>query len=303
MSKLKTTVLRSSQGAKISEGDTLFVWYSGKLLKNGEEFDANYNFKTFSVPTPSPNYVQFNGEPLLENKQAPLFDFKVGAGEAIKGFDEAFKSGRRVGEVVELTIPAKLAYGDAGSGDSIPPNSDLVFKVEVVASRATPTTNPKVAQLKNFGINAKKLGLKSKALSELNAVKIGLDSTDRLIGDNSKDLLVGLGGNDKLMGAAGADVLIGGPGQNRFIYTDINDSPAGKNQHDSIYGFGKNDTINLRALDGELSFIGGKKFSGAAGDVRFSKGVLGLDLDGDGSEDFSIALPGTKGLKGSNLLL
>ena len=105
------------------------------------------------------------------------------------------------------------------------------------------------------------------------------------------------------MGAEGADVLIGGGGKNRFIYTDINDSPAGNGENDSIYGFGKEDKINLRALDAELSFIGADKFSGAAGDVRFKKGVLGLDLDGDGSADFSIALPGTKSLKGSNLLL
>ena len=303
MTKLKTTVLRTSKGAKISEGDTIYAWYAGKLLKNGKQFDANYDFKSFAVSTPSPSYVQLNSKTLLEPKQKPLLNFVVGGGTVIPGMDEAFKQNRRVGEVVEITIPAKQAYGKEGSGDSIPPNSDLVFTVEVVASQKTASSDPKFTQLKDFGVNTKKLGLTSEALNELNAVKIGLDSADRLIGDNSKDLLVGLNGNDKLVGAGGADVLIGGGGKNRFVYTDINDSPAGKSENDSIYGFGKKDKINLRALDTDLSFIGADKFSGAAGDVRFKKGLLELDLDGDGSADFSIALPGTKALKGSNLLL
>ena len=46
-------------------------------------------------------------------------------------------------------------------------------------------------------------------------------------------------------------MLIGGGGKNRFIYTDINDSPAGNGENDSIYGFGKKDKINLRALDAD----------------------------------------------------
>jgi len=303
VTKLKTTVLRKSKGAKIAEGDTIFAWYVGKLLKNGDQFDANYDFKSFSVPTPSPNYVQLNGKPLFTPQQKPLLDFVVGAGTVIPGMDKAFKKNRRVGEIVEITIPAELGYGEAGSGESIPPNSDLVFTVEVVASRKNANSDPKFAQLKHLGVNTKKLGLTSEKLSELNAVKIGLDSADRLIGDNSKDLLVGLGGNDNMVGAGGADVLIGGGGKNRFIYTDINDSPAGKGLHDSIYGFGNKDKINLRALNEKLSFIGAQKFSGAAGDVRFKKGLLEMDLDGDGSADFSIALPGTKALKDSHLLL
>tara|TARA_B100000683_G_scaffold2156_1_gene2341 strand:- start:162 stop:1070 length:909 start_codon:yes stop_codon:yes gene_type:complete len=302
VSELTTTVLRKSKGAKIRKGDTLLVWYEGELL-NGTRFDANYDFTTFSNPTPTPNYTQSEGAFLMQATPANPFDFVVGAGSVIQGWDQAFSKGRRVGEVLELFIPAELGYGEAGAGDNIPPNSDLRFTVEVLGVLPKGADNAVFPQLNDLGVNSKKLKLKAKALEDLNQTKVGLDGNDRLIGDNTKDLLIGLGGNDKLMGAGGADVLIGGAGQNRYVYTDINDSPAGKDKRDSIHGFGKNDTINLRALDGELSFIGGKKFSGAAGDVRFSKGVLGLDLDGDRSADFSIALPGTKALKGSNLLL
>ena len=108
---------------------------------------------------------------------------------------------------------------------------------------------------------------------------------------------------NKLFGAGGADVLIGGKGTNRYRYTDITDSLAGKDSQDSIYGFGNKDKINLRGLDAELRFIGADKFSGTAGDVRFHRETLQLDLDGDGTADFAIALPGTTKLKSSNLIL
>lgn len=302
MSDLTTTVLRKSKGTKIRKGDQLLVWYEGQLL-NGTRFDANYDFTTFSNPSPTLNYTQSEGAFLIQAPPASPFEFKVGAGTVIQGWDQAFNKGRRVGEVVELFIPAELGYGEAGAGDNIPPNSDLRFTVEVLGALPKGADNAVFPQLKDLGVDNKKLKLKATTLEDLNQTKVGLDGNDRLIGDNTKDLLIGLGGNDKLMGAGGADVLIGGAGKNRYVYTDINDSPAGKDASDSIYGFGKNDTINLRALDGELSFIGSKPFSGASGSVRFNKGILELDQDGDASADFAIALPGTKALKDSQLLL
>lgn len=302
VSELTTTVLRTSKGAKIRKGDTLLVWYEGELL-NGTRFDANYDFTTFSNPSPTLNYTQSEGAFLIQATPANPFEFVVGAGTVIQGWDQAFSKGRRVGEVLELFIPAQLGYGEAGAGDNIPPNSDLSFTVEVLGALPKGADNAVFPQLKDLGVNTKKLGLKAKSLENLNQTKVGLDGKDHLIGDNTKDLLIGLGGDDKLMGAGGADVLIGGAGKNSYVYTEISDSSAGKSGRDSIYGFGKNDTINLRALDGELSFIGSKPFSGASGDVRFKSETLELDQDGDGSADFAIAMPGTKSLKGSNLML
>lgn len=302
MSELTTTVLRKSKGAKIRKGDTLLVWYEGELL-NGTRFDANYDFTTFSNPTPTPNYTQSEGAFLIQAASANPFDFVVGAGSVIQGWDQAFSKGRRVGEVLELFIPSQLGYGEAGAGDSIPPNSNLRFTVEVLGAMTNGADNAVFPQLKDLGVNTKKLGLKSKNLENLNQTKVGLDGKDHLIGDNTKDLLIGLGGNDKLIGADGADVLIGGAGKDSYVYTEISDSSVGKSGRDSIFGFSKNDIINLRALDGELSFIGSKPFSGASRDVRFKKGILELDQDGDTSADFAIALPGTKALKDSQLLL
>lgn len=303
MAQLTANVLRRSKGAKISKGDTLLVWYEGTFSESGERFDANYDFTTFAVPTSTPNYTQLEGSFVLEAGPSSPFEFVVGDGAVISGWDQTFAKGRRLGEVVDLTIPFDLAYGEAGNPPTIPPNSDLRFKVEVIGVLPKGKEVPSFPQLKDFGVDAKKLGLNSKALDKVQNMKVGLDGRDRLIGDNTKDFLIGLGGNDALLGAGGADVLIGSGGKNRYVYTDINDSPAGKSERDSIYGFSKKDTINLRALDGELSFIGSKPFSGASGSVRFNKGILELDQDGDASADFAIALPGTKALKDSQLLL
>ena len=302
MTELTTTVLRKSRGAKIREGDALLVWYEGELL-NGDRFDANYDFTTFDNPFPTPNYLQSEGNFLLNGFPSNPFQFVVGAGAVIEGWDQAFSKGRRVGEVVELTIPADLAYGEEGAGENIPPNSDLRFTIEVLGARAEGADAAVFPELSDLGVNTKKLGIEASALEDLHSIKIGLDGADRIIGNNTNDLLIGLKGNDKLFGASGADVLIGGKGANRYRYTDITDSLAGKDSQDSIYGFGNKDKINLRGLDAELSFIGTNKFSGTAGDVRFHNETLKLDLDGDATTDFAIALPGTTKLRASNLIL
>jgi len=59
------------------------------------------------------------------------FTFPLGAGRVIKGWDEGV-AGMKVGGFRTLYIPASLGYGARGAGAAIPPNSDLIFDVEVL---------------------------------------------------------------------------------------------------------------------------------------------------------------------------
>ena len=300
MSKLSTKVLRKSKGAKTSKGDTLLVWYEGTLA-DGTIFDRNYDFN--SLTSALPPYFQNNQGFLLQPRQP--FEFKLGANSVIQGWEKGLK-GRRLGEVIELQIPSKLAYGETGAGELIPPGADLTFKVELLALLPDkPEPVAKFPSLTNIGISTQKLGLKGEDLIGFGEAIIGLDSSDRIIGSNDRDLIAGLKGNDRLFGAGGGDLLIGGKGRNRYLYTDTSDSPDSEGQRDKIVGFGKKDHINLRPLldRGDLSFIDGAKFRGSAGEVRFAKETLRVDLDGDKTADLAVLMPGTDALKASNLLL
>src|SRR3989338_1606649 len=92
-------------GAEAQIGNTLSVHYKGTLL-NGTMFDSSYN----------------RGTP---------FQFPLGMGRVIQGWDQGVK-GMKVGGKRKLVIPPDLAYGTAGVPGAIPPNSTLVFEVELL---------------------------------------------------------------------------------------------------------------------------------------------------------------------------
>ena len=60
------------------------------------------------------------------------FEFQLGAGSVIRGWDEGVQ-GMRAGGTRVLTIPAELGYGARGAGGVIPPNATLIFEVELLA--------------------------------------------------------------------------------------------------------------------------------------------------------------------------
>lgn len=93
-------------GAVAAAGDTVTVQYVGALT-NGTIFDASANHGTSG------------------------FTFKLGAGQVIKGWDEGV-AGMKEGGKRKLLIPAALAYGSQSPAPSIPPNSDLIFEVELL---------------------------------------------------------------------------------------------------------------------------------------------------------------------------
>jgi FKBP-type peptidyl-prolyl cis-trans isomerase FkpA len=62
------------------------------------------------------------------------FDFALGAGHVIEGWDQGVQ-GMRVGGKRRLVIPPSMAYGTSGAGGVIPPNATLVFDVELLEVR------------------------------------------------------------------------------------------------------------------------------------------------------------------------
>jgi len=103
-SGLRYVVRAPGTGGKPQIGDEVTADYAGRLL-DGTPFDSSYQ----------------RGVP---------FTFRVGMGQVIKGWDEAFLSMKK-GEKRTLIIPYWLGYGDAGHPPSIPPRATLIFEVQL----------------------------------------------------------------------------------------------------------------------------------------------------------------------------
>ena len=97
-------------GAEATAGKNVVVHYTGWLQNPdgsaGKKFDSSKD----------------RGQP---------FEFALGAGQVIKGWDEGVQ-GMKIGGTRILTIPSSLGYGPRGAGGVIPPNATLVFEVELL---------------------------------------------------------------------------------------------------------------------------------------------------------------------------
>ncbi len=96
-------------GASPKTGDLCVMHYTGWLYENGQKgkkFDSSVD----------------RGQP---------FEFPIGVGRVIKGWDEGV-SAMKVGGKRTLIIPAELGYGARGAGGVIPPNATLIFEVELL---------------------------------------------------------------------------------------------------------------------------------------------------------------------------
>jgi FKBP-type peptidyl-prolyl cis-trans isomerase len=103
-SGLKYIDQKEGSGEAAKAGDKVQVHYTG-WLKDGTKFDSSRD----------------RGRP---------FQFPLGAGRVIKGWDEGI-AGLKVGGQRKLMIPPELAYGNRRVG-TIPPNSELIFDVELI---------------------------------------------------------------------------------------------------------------------------------------------------------------------------
>ena len=107
-SGLKYLDLQTGSGAVAAPGQQAKVHYTG-WLTTGEKFDSSVDRR----------------EP---------FEFMLGAGQVIKGWDEGV-AGMKVGGKRKLVIPPTLGYGARGAGGVIPPDAELIFEVELLGLR------------------------------------------------------------------------------------------------------------------------------------------------------------------------
>ena len=105
---LQTKEIVTGTGTEAQTGDAVTVNYVGALYSTGKVFDASWKRK----------------EP---------FSFTLGKGQVIPGWDEGV-AGMKVGGRRELIIPAELAYGKQGRPPTIPPNSPLIFIVDLLSA-------------------------------------------------------------------------------------------------------------------------------------------------------------------------
>lgn len=105
VTELKIEDLKVGTGAEAVAGKKITVNYTGTLT-DGTKFDSSLN------PGRTP------------------FEFNLGAGQVIEGWDKGF-AGMKVGGKRRLTIPSSMGYGPQGTGP-IPGNATLIFEVELL---------------------------------------------------------------------------------------------------------------------------------------------------------------------------
>jgi peptidylprolyl isomerase len=107
-SELVAQDLIVGKGTRAKAGDTVTVQYVGVLFSNGKEFDSSWQ----------------GGKP------GPGFEFPLGGGQVIPGWDQGVV-GMREGGRRKLIIPPELAYGAQGFPPDIPPDAALIFDIDL----------------------------------------------------------------------------------------------------------------------------------------------------------------------------
>jgi peptidyl-prolyl cis-trans isomerase A (cyclophilin A) len=132
---LQYSILKKGTGVKPTEGKDIYVHYAG-YLEDGTLFDSSYE-------AINKVYGKFDQNRANQNGYQP-FPFKYGnKGGLIPGFLEGINN-MNFNDKAIFFIPANLGYGAKGAGNVIPPNSNIIFEVEILET--LPTATPAVKQ-------------------------------------------------------------------------------------------------------------------------------------------------------------
>ncbi|HPF11704.1 MAG TPA: peptidylprolyl isomerase [Flavobacteriaceae bacterium] len=122
-SGLKIYWNHKGKGVKPADGSTVKMNYAG-YFADGRLFDT-------SLLEIAEKYEAVDKERLARGQYAPLPSVYSKEARLIPGFKEGLLE-MSIGDKATLFIPSHLAYGEQGAGDVIPPNSDLIFELELV---------------------------------------------------------------------------------------------------------------------------------------------------------------------------
>ncbi|AVM49900.1 peptidylprolyl isomerase [Capnocytophaga sp. oral taxon 878] len=129
-SGVKILKVTNGTGKKPNHTEFVMVNYAG-YLRNGNLFDSN-------IKEVEKKFNKYNSMRDRQNGYQPIpFPYTPSA-QLIPGFKEALLT-MKVGDKIRVFIPSALGYGEAGAADVIPPNSDLIFDIEILDTMAMPT--------------------------------------------------------------------------------------------------------------------------------------------------------------------
>jgi FKBP-type peptidyl-prolyl cis-trans isomerase len=120
-----TPKMEKSSMSEMIKNDTKLG--DGALATGGKHVTVHYTGWLYDETAPEHKGKKFDSS---RDRRQP-FDFALGAGQVIKGWDQGF-DGMKVGGQRTLIIPSAMGYGARGAGGVIPPNATLVFDVELL---------------------------------------------------------------------------------------------------------------------------------------------------------------------------
>ena len=128
-SGLRYKMLQTGTGKKPVDGSTVYINYAG-YLEDGTLFDSSYE-------TVNKEFGKYDENRAKQNGYQP-FPFQYGKKDGlIPGFIEGLNL-MNLGDKMLIFIPSKLGYGERGAGNVIPPNSNIIFEIEMTETAPAP---------------------------------------------------------------------------------------------------------------------------------------------------------------------